>query len=64
VGLAYCRTWDADWFEVLGVGTISNVGGERGKAITIVSAMVSVRLVPSPFLNDAPRVATIIDLLP
>jgi hypothetical protein len=64
VGLACHHTWDADWFEVLGVGTIGDVGGERGEAVTIISVVVSIRSVPFPCLNDAPRVATIIDLLP
>jgi hypothetical protein len=48
----------------LGVGMIGDVGGERGEAVTIVSVVVSVRLVPSPCLNDAPHITTVIDLLP
>jgi hypothetical protein len=55
---------DADWFEVLGIGTIGDVGGERGEAVTIVNVMVSVKSVPSSCLNDAPCDATVIDLLP
>jgi hypothetical protein len=55
---------DADWFEVLGVGTINDIGGDHGEAVTIISIVVYVRSVSSPCLNDALRIATIIDLLP
>jgi hypothetical protein len=55
---------DANWFEVLGVGAIGDVGGERGEAATIVSVVVRVRSVPSPCLNDTPHIMTVIDLLP
>jgi hypothetical protein len=46
---------DADWFEVHGVGPIGDVGGECGKAVTIIGIVISVGSIPSPCLNDAPR---------
>jgi hypothetical protein len=55
---------DANWFKILGVGFLSDVGGESGEAITIVGILISVRSAPSPCLDNAPRVATIFDLLP
>jgi hypothetical protein len=55
---------DADWFEVLRVGLAGDVGGEYGEAVTIIGIVISVRPIPSPCLNDVPRVATIVDLLP
>jgi hypothetical protein len=55
---------DADWFEVLGVRPVGDVGGECGEAVTIISIAISVGSVPSPCLNDMPRVETVVDLLP
>jgi hypothetical protein len=55
---------DADWFEILRVGPVGDVEGERGEVVTIISVMISVGSVPSPCLNDAPRVAIVVDLLP
>jgi hypothetical protein len=31
---------DPDWFEILGVGFLGGVGGERGEAVVIVIVMV------------------------
>jgi hypothetical protein len=53
---------DTDWFEILGVGPIGDVGGERGEAITIICVVIYVGSVPSPCLNDAPRVAAVVYL--
>jgi hypothetical protein len=55
---------DADWFEILGVGLVGDAGGERREAVSIIGVVISVGSVPSPCLNDASRVATVIDLLP
>jgi hypothetical protein len=55
---------DPDWFQILGVGFLSDVRGEGGEAVVIVIIVVPVGTVPSPFLDDAPRVAAIINLLP
>jgi hypothetical protein len=55
---------DADWFEILRVRPIGNVGGEHGEAVTIVGVVIPVGSVPSPCLNDAPRITTVLDLLP
>jgi hypothetical protein len=55
---------DPDWFKILGVGFLSDVGGEGGETVVIVIVVVLVGMVPSPHLDDAPRVTAIIDLLP
>jgi hypothetical protein len=55
---------DANWFEVLVVGPVSDVEGECGEAVTIVGIKISIWSVLSPCLNDAARVATVVDLLP
>jgi hypothetical protein len=55
---------DPDWFKIHGIGFLSDVGGEGGKAVVIIVVVVHVGMVPSPCLDDAPRVTTIIDLLP
>jgi hypothetical protein len=55
---------DHDWFKILGIGFLSDVGGEGGEAVVIVVVVVPVGAVPSSCLDDAPRVAAIIDLLP
>jgi hypothetical protein len=54
---------DHDWFKILGVGFLSVVGGEGGEAVVIVVVVVPIGMVPSPCLDDAPRIAAIIDLL-
>jgi hypothetical protein len=53
----------SDWFKILGIGFFSDVGGEGGEVVVVV-VVVPVGMVPSPCLNDAPRDAAIIDLLP
>jgi hypothetical protein len=55
---------DSDWFEVLGVRFLGDVGGERGEAVTIISVGILVRLVPSPCLYEAPHISAVVDLLP
>jgi hypothetical protein len=55
---------DPDWFKILRVGFVSDIGGKGGEAIVIVVVMVPVGTVSSPCLDDAPRVAAIINLLP
>jgi hypothetical protein len=55
---------DTDWFEILGVGPVGDVGGERWEAATIIGIMISIGSVPSPCLNDAPWVAIVVELLP
>jgi hypothetical protein len=55
---------DADWFKILGVGFLGDVGGEGGEAIVIVIVVIFVGMIPSPCLDDAPRVTAIVDLLP
>jgi hypothetical protein len=55
---------DDDWFIILGVGFLDDVGGESGETIIIIIVVVSIGSVPSPCLDDAPCVAAIIDLLP
>jgi hypothetical protein len=55
---------DVDWFKILRLGFLGDVGGEGGEVVIIIVIMVSLRTVPSPCLDDAPRIAAIIDLLP
>jgi hypothetical protein len=55
---------DTDWFEILGVGPIGEVGGEHGETVTIISVMISVRSIPSPCLDDAQHITVVVDLLP
>jgi hypothetical protein len=55
---------DAEWFVILGVGPVDDVGGEHRKAVTIIGVMIYVGSVPSPCLNDAPRVTTVVDFRP
>jgi hypothetical protein len=55
---------DADWFKILGVEFLGDVGGEGGEAVAIVIVVVSIGTVPSRCLDDELRVAAIIDLLP
>jgi hypothetical protein len=55
---------NANRFEILRVRSFSDVGGERGEAVIIIGILISVGLVSSPCLNDAPRIATVVDLLP
>jgi hypothetical protein len=55
---------NTNWFKILGVGFLGDVGGEGGEAVVIVIIVVSVGTVPSPCPDDAPHIATIIDLLP
>jgi hypothetical protein len=55
---------DPDWFKIIGVGFLGDVGGEGREAFVIVIIVVPVRMVPSPCLDDALRVAAIIYLLP
>jgi hypothetical protein len=55
---------DAYWFKILGVGFLGDVGGESGKAVTIVGILISIGSVSSPYLDNAPRVMTVIYLLP
>jgi hypothetical protein len=55
---------DADWFEVLGLGSVGDVGCERGEVVTIISIVIFVGSVSSPYLKDTPRVVIVVDLLP
>jgi hypothetical protein len=55
---------DPNWFKILRVGFLGDVGGEGGEAVVIVIIVVLVGTVSSPCLDDASRVAAIIDLLP
>jgi hypothetical protein len=55
---------DPDWIKILRVGFLGYVEGEGGEMAVIIIVVVPVRMVPSPCLDDAPRVTAIIDLLP
>jgi hypothetical protein len=55
---------DPDWFKILGVGFLSDVGGEGEEEIVIVIVVIPIGTFPSSCLNDAPCVLAIIDLLP
>jgi hypothetical protein len=55
---------DSDWFEVLGVGLVSDASGEGGEVVTVVIAVVPARMVPSPHFNNKLRVAALVDFLP
>jgi hypothetical protein len=55
---------DPDWFKILGVGFLSDVGGEGEEEIVIVIVVIPIGTFPSSCLNDAPCVTAIIDLLP
>jgi hypothetical protein len=53
-----------DWFKILGLRFLSDVGGEGGEVVVIVVVVVPIGTVPSPCLDDALRVTAIIDFLP
>jgi hypothetical protein len=55
---------DPDCFKILGVRFLGDVGGEGGEAVIIIVIVVPVRMVLFACLDDALRVAAIIDLLP
>jgi hypothetical protein len=55
---------DPNSFKILGVGFLSDVGGESGEVVVIIIVVVPAGTVPSPYLDDAPCVVAIIDLLP
>jgi hypothetical protein len=55
---------DSDWFEVLWIGLVSDAGGEGGEVVTVVVVVAPAGPVPSPCLNNTPRVTAFIDLLP
>jgi hypothetical protein len=55
---------DSDWFELLWIGLIGDVGGEGGEAVAVVIVMAPAGTVPSPCFNNTLRVTTFIDLLP
>jgi hypothetical protein len=55
---------DSNWFELLGIGFVGDVGGEGGEAVVVIVIMVLVGMVPSPCLDNTPRVVAVIDLLP
>jgi hypothetical protein len=42
---------DPDWFKILGVGFLSDVGGEGREAVIIIIIVVPVEMVPSPYLT-------------
>jgi hypothetical protein len=55
---------DSDWFEVLWVGLVGDAGGDGGEAVAVVVVMAPAGTVPSPWLDNTPRVAAFVDLLP
>jgi hypothetical protein len=55
---------DSNWFELLGIGFFSDVGGEGREAVIVTVIMVPVGTVPCPCFDNTLRVATVIDLLP
>jgi hypothetical protein len=55
---------DSNWFELLGIGFVSDVGGEGGEAVVIIVIVVLVDTVPSPCFDNTLRIVAIIDLLP
>jgi hypothetical protein len=55
---------DPDWFKILRVGFFCAVRGEGRKVVVVVIIVVPAGTVPSPCLNDAPRIMAIIDLMP
>jgi hypothetical protein len=55
---------DSDWFELLRIGFVDDVGGEGREAVPVVIVMAPAGTVPSPCFNNRPRVAAFIDLLP
>jgi hypothetical protein len=55
---------DSDWFELLWIGLVGDVGGEGGEAVTVVVIMAPASTVPSPCFNNMPRITTFIYLLP
>jgi hypothetical protein len=63
-GLQHDTLGNPDWFKILGVGFLNDVGGEGGEAVVIVVIMVPIQTVPSPCLDDALHVVAIIGLLP
>jgi hypothetical protein len=40
---------DPDWFKILGVGFLNDVGGEDGEAVVIIVIVVPIRMVPSRY---------------
>jgi hypothetical protein len=55
---------DDDWFIILGVGFLDDVGGESGEAVTIVGILIFVGSVPSPCLDSVLRIMIVVELLP
>jgi hypothetical protein len=53
-----------DWFELLGIGFVGDVGGEGRKVIAVVIIMVLAGTVPSPCFDNTPCIVAVIDLLP
>jgi hypothetical protein len=55
---------DYDWFKILVVGFLSDIGDEGREAVVIIIIVVPVRMVPSPCLDDSPCVMAVIYFLP
>jgi hypothetical protein len=55
---------DPDWFELLGIGFVGDVGGEGREAVAVVITVVRAGMGPSPCFDNTPHVAAFIDLLP
>jgi hypothetical protein len=52
---------DSDWFEVLGVGLVSDACGEGRETVVVFIVVVPTGTVPSPCFNNKPHVAALID---
>jgi hypothetical protein len=55
---------DSNWFELLGIGFFSDVGGKGGEAVVVVVIVVPVGMVPSPCFDNTLRFVAVINLLP
>jgi hypothetical protein len=55
---------DSDWFELLWIRLVSDVGGEGRKVVAVIVVVAPAGTVPSPCFDNTPCVAAFIDLLP
>jgi hypothetical protein len=55
---------DSNWFELLGIGFVNDIGSEGSEAVAVVIVVVLAGTGPSCCFNNTPHIAAVIDLLP